>query len=176
MSGEMTAVLGRRLAQALAPFGLDVLYDHGQGEEEAVGKPTLWFGSDYGRPTRLGAVDIAVVERERDRALVLFEIEESTADPKRLLGDVFATLFSEHLTMPAQNHRRLIAGQHTTLAVLAKIRGPQYRPRLHFLQERIDQLGPFGLRRVILESFVDAEELERKVGDILREHAITDGN
>lgn len=172
MSGRMTSDLGRQLRSALATNGLDVLYDHGTGGHEGVGKPTLWFGSEYSSATRLGQLDIAVVERETDRALVLFEIEETSAGPKQLLGDIFATLFSERLAMPKPIYRELDYGKHTTLAVLARITSSQHLARLRFLQERIDRLRPFVLRDVILDAFVDAEDLRRKTTKILKASGI----
>ena len=173
MSGRMTGDLGGQLRSALAPQGLDVLYDHGTGGQEGVGKPTLWFGSEYSRATRLGQLDIAVVERETDRALVLFEIEETSADPKQLLGDVFATLFSERLAMPKPTYRELDYGKHTTLAVLIKITREQHLARLRYLQERIDGLKPFALRDVVLDAFVEAEDLQRKAMRMLRKSGIS---
>ena len=94
--GDLTARMANILIQKLASHGLMIFCSH-RGEfknpEFEVGQTKSWLEG-----VELGYPDIAVVSRNLDKAVALIEIEQSPADPKKLLGDVFATLLGDEIT------------------------------------------------------------------------------
>lgn len=63
----------------------DVLFDHddtGIEPPDQVGNISSWFGSKYLSNSQLTLLDIAMIERYEDQAMVLIEIEETSSNPK----------------------------------------------------------------------------------------------
>ena len=108
--GELTAEIGGKLKLD----GYDVFYDHGISSEN-VGKIVSTLKKDYGRDDELSQLDIAVVEQESGKAVLLVEIEETSDRPKTFLGDIFGVLFGKHIYF---KRRELQVGKFTTLLVV----------------------------------------------------------
>lgn len=168
--GEWTARIGRTLAEHLQQRNYEVLFDHGRSQfdpADKLGKIASWVGQPYSYEAILGHLDIAVVAPKTNRVIMLIEIEESTDNPKTLLGDVFATLLGEQLTF--QGTRQLHVGEWTTLLVLAQSSRPTHQTRLAYLQLAALQLKAHSsapnsrIGTVTLDSFTDEAELEAKV-------------
>ena len=68
-----------------------------------------------------------MVRQESGEAVALIEIEESSATPKVLLGDAFATLLGDHITF--QGKHALKKGKWTTLIVLVHAVGKRKEQR-----------------------------------------------
>jgi hypothetical protein len=93
--GKNTAELGRRIRRRIDRAGrkdLEIFFDHGIKNESK--RPVPYFGS-YGTSTSLAFVDIAVINKDTNRVLVLCEVEEEGANPKRIIGDCFNIFLSD---------------------------------------------------------------------------------
>ena len=169
--GELTAQIGERLRAELGARGYDVLHDHGE-KAEHVGEIISWFGqgAEPTRDTELSQLDIAVIDRESGRTLALIEIEESSDNPKTLLGDVFGTLISEHIGF--KDNRPLNVGSWTTLIVLAK---GAHAARSKFMQQRVRAVQPIlpptitAFGHLIVESCADESNLDARLHDLVLE-------
>ena len=168
--GEWTARIARVLAAHLQHRNYEVLFDHGRIESDPadkLGKIASWIGSSYSYEAVLGHLDIAVVMPNTNRVIALIEIEESTDNPKTLIGDIFATLLGEQLSF--QGTRQLHVGEWTTLLVLAHSARLSHQTRLAYLQSTAFQLKTHSsaanshIGSVTLGSFTDESELEAKV-------------
>lgn len=127
-----------------------------------------WFGSVYRRDAWLAFLDIAVVSRDSENALVLVEIEEAIATPKKLMADVLTTLIADHVTF--QSKRELKVGSWTRLVVLSKARKTEARSiRLELLQERLNQIrgqlstANASIGWVAMDTFQNESDLDAKL-------------
>ncbi len=105
--GKVTAYLGEKLAEKY-PVGEKVcaFYDHGKPDDPAVGaiRPYL-RGFPFDNQSVLADIDIMIVENKR--AVILIEIEETAANPKQIMGDVFAPFFAESVRFKKSAEYRL---------------------------------------------------------------------
>lgn len=140
----------------------------------------LWsfFGDEPHRQNLLSSVDILIADSERGEALLVLEIEETGASPKKLLGDVFAVALGEHIAAGGLAYK---VTRDTELWVCfpAKAKGSQ-RGRAEALKDRIrerlaDLTNPLHFSFIIVESRRDLVEeicaaakqwLERKFGTL----------
>lgn len=127
-----------------------------------------WFGSVYRRDAWLAFLDIAVVSRDSEKALVLVEIEEAIATPEKLMADVLTTLIADHVTF--QSKRELKVGSWTRLVVLSKARKTEARSiRLELLQERLNQIrgqlstANASIGWVAMDTFQNESDLDAKL-------------
>ena len=180
--GEHTARVVRALRQTLSDREVDILFDHGeQGVDppECLGEIVSWYGPQYGTEARLALLDIAVVWRNGDRAAALIEIEESSATPKVVMGDLTAVLFGDHLTF--QGKRRLEVGAWTTLIVLVPAKSDAKRRQVAELARRMEAIrvslrsGNASIGRMRVGTYGDASDLEQVVEGLVRE-ALGDGS
>jgi hypothetical protein len=168
--GLLTAAMANMLSRDLNNQPLDVLYDHGQKElglNDRVGKLASWFDSKYKLESRLSFIDIAVVLRSSQQALVLIEIEETTDKPKVVLGDVMAILMGKG--MKFQGKRDLLVGRWTTLIVLAYNQAGAHRRRVAFLEDQVNHLksklatSNASIGRIVIDTFRNELDLEAKL-------------
>ena len=169
MHGKLTAALAQKLSQEYGPRGIHVFHDH--GEQEPRGEIVSWFGSPRmpERSTRLSELDIAIIHRETDRAMVLIEVEESNDRPRTLLADAFATLLG---TQISYRGKRLKIGPWTTLLLIAHGTSDHYGRNAFLLQQT--ELARLGLStgnsqigKVLIETFSDGIDLEQKVRNVI---------
>lgn len=127
-----------------------------------------WFGSVYRRDAWLAFLDIAVVSRDSEKVLVLVEIEEAIATPKKLMADVLTTMIADHVTF--QSKRELKVGSWTRLVVLSKARKTEARSiRLELLQERLNQIrgqlstANASIGWVAMDTFQNESDLDAKL-------------
>jgi hypothetical protein len=166
-AGEITGRVARKLAQKLAPRGFDVLFDHGDSSIDSpdrLGEIVAWFGPQYNQKARLAVLDIAVVSRDTGKVLALVEVEESSATPKTLLGDVFATLLGESFMF--QGRRELDVNDRTVLIVLLCAKTGGKREQILAVRDRLGQLLPLPrtlVKRVKIDAFASEAELEEKL-------------
>ncbi|MBU1660587.1 MAG: hypothetical protein KKD28_03850 [Chloroflexi bacterium] len=70
-----------------------VFYDHGiKQEDQNVAAIKGFYGHQVANKNRLADIDVMVVNNDTDEVILLIEVEERGMPPKKLLGDVFATL------------------------------------------------------------------------------------
>jgi hypothetical protein len=164
--GPLTAKMARLLSQWLAGHEYDVFCGH-RGEEifpvEGLGHIVSWFGPEYNRDSRLALLDIAVISDTK--ALALVEIEESSDEPKTLIGDVFATLLGDHISYRGQD---LEVGAFTTLIVLGR-NNSGHSDSAALLEQHGNSFlstrssGNASIGRVVVDTFRDEGELEAKL-------------
>ena len=174
--GELTAKAARELAKRIPYPGFDVLFDHGDTSidpPERVGNISSWFGHQYSSKSQLALLDIAVVDRHHDRAVVLVEIEETSSNPKVAIGDAFATILGDHITF--QGTRHLSVGDSTALFVLFKDGDLAQQRRLDYLQHQIARLskcaksGNSVIAQIKFDFFQAEEDLLRKLHEFVKE-------
>jgi hypothetical protein len=107
--GKQTGEFGRWLYEYLRNSSryrdLAVFYDHGDKlEDPNVAAIKGFFGSRVTQSNRLADIDVMVASPDKE-AILLIEIEEGQASPKKLLGDVFAILFCNQLAVKVGNRQ-----------------------------------------------------------------------
>lgn len=107
--GEWTAEIAKKLKVEFPDF--DVFYDHG----DSSGRIVSHFGTNNQRGTQLSYLDIAVVKKNTDQAIVLIEVEETANRPKTIIADIFAFLLGD-VVMYKKN--KLKVSNKTTLIIL----------------------------------------------------------
>ena len=174
-AGELTAKAARELAISIQYPNFDVLFDHGDTSidpPDQVGNISSWFGDEYSSKSQLALLDIAVVDRHSDRAIVLVEIEETSSNPKVAIGDAFGTIFGDHITF--QGTRHLSVGDSTALFVLLKDGDRAQHKRLDYLQNQIARLskcaksGNSVIGQIIFDFFKSEEDLSRKLHEFVK--------
>lgn len=175
---QFTAPAGRMLTEQLANTSYKVVYDHDiDGLSQVI---VGWYGKDYTPPYRmkqLSHLDIAVVDRETTKTrepakiYLLVEIEDTTRNPKKLLGNATATLLCDGIAIGKKSDWKI--GEWSTLLLFArckdKAQQEQIAQRLLYFEEqmrkvddaRLTSRAPFG--RLIIESFIDQQELDGKI-------------
>ncbi len=173
-AGEMTARAARRL-EVLAGSKFDVLFDHGDKVQDApdrLGRTVSWFGSAHTQESELAMVDIALVSPRTQEALLLVEVEESSDNPKTLLGDALGTLLGAHLTF--QGRCDLQVGPATTLAILARVGKQAHGRRTAYLQRQLSLLRNSlatpnaRIGHIVVDTFVDEGELGHKLSELAK--------
>ena len=98
--GELTGKVGEKLTKKFNPNEYVVYYDHGKNTEKVIDKIGNIYVSlcqDVTRKTQIGQLDIAIVRKEDNKAVLLVEIEESSSKPKTIIGDVFSFLLGNYV-------------------------------------------------------------------------------
>ena len=151
--------------------GYRLFYDHDSSKDN-VGKIVSWFGDTYNRESELSQLDIAIVEKESDKALALIEIEETNDAPKTFMGDLFGVLLGDHISF--RGERQFSLGEYTTLIVLGKSKV------LH--KKRNEYLGEQGMKiksslstansiigNIVIDTFADEKGLYKLLSSVLDE-------
>jgi hypothetical protein len=168
--GRLTAEVARKLATQLQDPRFEVLFDHGDAKIDpptAVGNISSWFGSSYSSGSQLADLDIAVVERKTDNAVVLVEVEETSSTPKVILGDAFGTLLGDHVTF--QGRRLLNLGDFTGLLILLRSGSRDRLWRLDYIKSQVSQLRTAAATQnstvgdVSIEAFAEDGELIKRL-------------
>ncbi len=92
-TGWITAKVARKLSKELSSEGIKVLFDHGDpaiDDPRNLGQIASWFGNISNRQSRLALVDIAFIRAGTDDVLLLAEIEDTSSNPKVILGDAYS--------------------------------------------------------------------------------------
>jgi len=128
--GPSTSAVAESITEELNKKGYDVYYDHGQASK-FVGKIAVSIEKKLGREKEISQMDIAVIERnlsgERNlrRVIALIEIEETTDNPKKLIGDIFAVLLGTSAFL--LGGEQVDVGEWTTLIIIGKGADHKYR-------------------------------------------------
>ncbi len=167
-----TAPAAQQLRHSLEQSDFQLFYDHGAASDAMA--IAVWYGDQYTQPLRpkqLAHLDLAVVHDKSLRVVALIEIEDTTDNPKTLLGDLMATLLGSGIAVGSQTPWTI--GPWTTLIIFAHIDNParqtEYQGRIAYLQTQIRRLLPqIGTNNarigcVILDSFVTQAELDDKL-------------
>ena len=98
---------------------LRVFYDHGGHSSQRI---YSWFGTIYNAPhaaQHLSWIDIIVAEPKSGKIHKIIEIEDSTAKPKTVIGDVFAVLLGDGLAFAGRSDWQV--GDWSSLIILAYV-------------------------------------------------------
>jgi hypothetical protein len=118
--GQSTSAVGKSISVELNKMGYDLYYDH-KKEGGFTGTIALSVKNESGGEEAIGHLDMAVVERNSNKAIALIEIEETTDNPKKLIGDIFAVLMGDSIYPPKRDKVKI--GKWTTLIILSKDAG-----------------------------------------------------
>jgi len=132
--GKNTAELGRRIRGRIREAGredLEVFFDHGRRGESK--RPVPYF-DHYDASTSLAFVDIAVISKGTNRVLVLCEVEEEGANPKKIIGDCFNIFLSDFVRIERRPYD--FKGAHLILGVRVHEKGKAAR-KISSLEKRI---------------------------------------
>jgi hypothetical protein len=110
--GQFTQNLGRHLRDAIESRtngGLRVHFDHGGSESEKI---VAHMGEKSSRANALSYIDIAVVEEacnvvlgvESQRVVLLCEVEEEGARPKKIIGNLCNILFANGVQISGSHY------------------------------------------------------------------------
>jgi hypothetical protein len=154
--GEITA----KIVGNLQFEGYNVLSDHGTAGEY-VGKIVSTLEKDYIRKDELSQLDVAIVEKNSDKVVVLVEIEETSDRPKTILGDIFSVLLGEYICFKGKDLR---IGDFTTLIVVGVYKTDHKERNQNILElanKAKASLGTQNARigKIVIETYRDAEEM-----------------
>ena len=127
--GQSTSNVANNIKRKLNEEGYDVYSDHGEAgefigtiavsyEEKTEGK--------LGREEEISQLDIAVVEEKPTmegnlrKAIALIEIEETTDNPKKLIGDIFTVFMGKSIFLPGKKREKVDVNSWTTLIIIGK--------------------------------------------------------
>ncbi|RLF63625.1 MAG: hypothetical protein DRN33_03750 [Thermoplasmata archaeon] len=104
-SGEYTGKLGYSLYKKYLDSAHTVYYAHSgkENDEPNLCHPTPFFG-ECSNASTLSWVDIAVVNKKTDSVELIAEIEESGAEPKKVIGDVVNIMLSEQVRINGKDY------------------------------------------------------------------------
>jgi hypothetical protein len=128
--GQLTSAVAKSIKKELNEKGYDVYYDH-KKEDEFTGTIAVSIKEMLGREKEISQLDIAVVERDSNKVIALIEIEETTDNPKKLIGDIFAVLMGNSIYRP--RGEKMDVREWTTLIIIGKGSGHEDRNR-HILK------------------------------------------
>ena len=134
--------------------------DHNKASEY-VGKIVSTLEKDYSRKDELSQLDIAIVEQNSDKIVILVEIEETSDKPKTILGDIFGVLLGEYICFKGKDLR---IGDFTTLIVVG-VSKTDHKQRnqniLDLANKAKASLGTQNARigKIVIETYQDAEEM-----------------
>ena len=178
--GETTIAIGDELNRSndLAKLGYTVIYDHGRGGDKNVSVTSAWLGDRAEMDNRLSEIDVAIIERKTNKAILLMEIEESGDNPKKIIGAAMATLLADGISSTIQPN--LLIGDWTTLAILAKGEGENHEKRIQSIEARINKLAcgeGFNMLKIgtiKLALFQTQDDMKNTIMDLLKSHPPTD--
>lgn len=158
--GKYTAELGRALRSRLESSvkgHIRVYFDHGsRGQSNRI---VPYFG-EYKTSTTLAFVDLAIVDTETSSVLVLCEIEEEGANPKKVIGDVLNVFLSESVCV--EGRRYDASCSHFLLGAKVDRKGNSAE-KICRLRERIEESIKEESRKGIVLEFVTAFDHESLV-------------
>lgn len=180
--GDLTAAVARQLSELLEGHGVEVLFDHGDSsidDQLHLGQIASWFGEEYRAQARLALIDIAFVRAGSDEVLLMAEVEETSADPKVILGDAFGTLLGDHLIFKGK--RGLIIGSFTSLIIMINRESSGADLRIQYLEDQINRIkdnvesGNAILGKVAVRAYSDEDELRSVLYSYLKKWLV-EGN
>lgn len=159
--GQLTSATAGSITGELNDQSYDVYYDHGQ-VAEFVGKIVVSLDEELTKKKAISQLDIAVVERETNKAIALIEIEETTNNPKTLIGDLLAMLMGNAAYCPGK--KKVDVDEWTSLIVSGKGSGHEEKNRyiLDMANLTWSALGTSNCRigKLVIETFKDKEALK----------------
>ena len=103
--GLYTGEIGYKLYKKYVNGFHMIYYDHGKNKKNEPNycHPTPFF-DDCSRTSTLSYVDVAVVNRKTNLIELIAEIEESGAEPKKIIGDIVNIILSEQIRIKGKDY------------------------------------------------------------------------
>ncbi len=181
--GRLTAEAAQAITAEMNKRGFDVYYDHGDPSNPFVGTIPVSTEEELTSKNQISQLDIAIVERDTLKAVALIEIEETTDNPKTLIGDIFTTLMGDFVHLPSRKKTAEI-GNWTTLIIIGKDAGHKDRnDRICNLANKAKStLGTENskLGSIVIKSFSGNETLKdvlmQKVKEAIKRNGLSEDN
>ena len=160
--GQLTSAAARSITAEMNKKGYDVYFDHDKAGE-FVGTTAVSSEEKLSRENEISQLDIAVVERKFARAIALIEIEETTDNPKKLIGDIFAVLMGNSIHLPRR--KKVEVGKWTSLIIIGKGAGHEVRNE-HILKMANNAKSALGTKNstignIVIKSLSANEDMEK---------------
>ncbi len=161
--GQLTAELAQSIREELSTKGYDVYCGHGKAGP-LTGKIVSSINEPYKRGDELGHLDIAIVKKDTNQAVVLIEIEETNDKPKTLFSDVFGALMGNFVSLPHKG--KIVVGSQTTLIIFCK--GENHKERIKHIEEKAKMArctlgtGNSEIGNIVIEPFTNEGELKKR--------------
>jgi len=175
-NGQLTSAVARSITGEMNKKGYDVYYDHDKAGE-FVGTIAVTIEEKLSREKEISQLDIAVVKRNSNKVIALIEIEETTDNPKTLIGDIFAVLMGNSIYRPRRE--KMDVREWTTLIIIGK--GSGHKDRNEHIQKMANDaksaLGTANSRigNIVIESVSANEDLDKvlmkKIDEAIRRNA-----
>lgn len=169
---QFTVPAAQALCRQLANTDFDVLFDHGDPAEAQT--IVAWYGRSYTapyRPKQLAHLDIAIVDPSTHYIVALIEIEDTSHNPKTLIGDLIAPQIASGIAIGKRGD--YVVGTSTLLLAFAHFNSKKsqntYRARIEHIQQQLSSFqAPASqvdmcIGRYRLDSFVEQQELNNKL-------------
>lgn len=160
--GQITSAVARSIKDEMNIKGYDVYYDHDK-VGEFVGTIAVSIEEMLSSKKEISQLDIAVVKRNSNKEIALIEIEETTDNPKTLIGDIFAVLMGNSIYLPRR--KKVDVGEWTTLIIIGKGSGHEDRNGhiLKMVNNAKSALGTVNSRigNIVIESVSANDDLEK---------------
>ena len=174
--GQLTSAAAQSIMGELNRRGYDVYYDHGK-KGDFVGKIAVSINKDLGRVKEISQMDIAVINKKSNKVIALVEIEETTDNPKKLIGDIFSIIMGNSIHPPIRE--KVGVGEWTTLIIIGK--GTRHDERNKYILEMANNARPAmgtvnsSIGNIVIESFPDNGNLEntlmKQIDDAIQRNA-----
>ncbi len=185
--GHMTCEFGKWLTANVneigAPSDYVVFYDHGDSQEENVVAIKGFCGDEVCNKNRLADVDV-MIAKPSGRIVLLIEIEERHATPKKIIGDAATLLMCTKFAVRKEKEQKTYTVDRNSRLLIALIlpdHGDRQRKVSEVLAPRFKSFSGFkqGVRPGQVEFLSDGsikelrEKLECRVKAILRSDSRT---
>ena len=174
---QFTVPAAKRLKNCLDNKRFEVFFDHGDAAEAQT--IVAWAGDAYvtpRSPKQLAHLDIAVIDPATDNVVCLIEIEDTTDNPKTLIGDLVAPMLGSGIAIGQKAD--FVVDPSATLIVFAHFKTEQeqqsHAKRLTHIQDGVTRIqtalgdGGIAFGRCILDSFVDEDQLDQRLWNHVR--------
>jgi hypothetical protein len=168
--GPLTSEIAGSITRAMNEKGYDVYFDHGPADK-FTGTIAVSIEELLGREKEIGQLDIAIVKRNSNEGIALVEIEETTDNPKKLIGDIFAILMGNSIYLPGG--KKVDVGKWTTLIIIGK--GAGHEERNMYIRKMVDDAKSAlktvnaGMGHIVIKSFSAKDALKETLLEEIEE-------
>ena len=172
--GNKTAIIGHQLVERYNDSKFIVYYDHGDKKMDKanVCEPTPYNKIKSDENT-LSNIDIAIVEKKENKLRILIEIEESQAEPKKIIGDMMNIILADHILIKKIPYN-LIVEPHFILGVIVNNKEGASEKKIRWVSNEILNIlkqinrEQYIFHLIIVNDFISLKtKVEEKVDKIL---------
>jgi len=176
--GPLTSEIAGSITREMNEKGYDVYFDHGIAGE-FIGTIPVSIEKDtemLAREEEISQLDIAIVKRNANEGIALVEIEETTDNPKKLIGDIFAVLMGNSIYLPGGekvDRKKVDVGKWTTLIIIVK--GAGHEERNEYILKMVDDAKSAlktvnaGIGHIVIKSFSAKDDLKETLLEQIEE-------